>query len=215
VLHAIHRIENPQPLYDVADDIVSAQYYQVVIGLFRPLSTTAPIDLPTNPSSPAQRTPKEIVYEAKVTLETILRLYYMRHGFQFHDPWVTSSMTFIGNIIIDDLAAETAHDPKTLDYLRSTLILAAQGVQKQGKHHHVGTLVSIQLQSRMSASDLQLVRTYVSPTGANNTDAALIVEHSHSQWPIPIVRPNSSVDELRLGHLVKGYEEISLEPEDV
>jgi hypothetical protein len=141
MLHAIYCTKHPQPLYYVADNIVSAQYYQVVIGLFRPLSTTAPIDQPTNPSLPAQRTPKETVYEARVMLETILRLYYMRHGFQFHDPWVTSSMTFIGNIVIDDLAADTAHDLRSLDYYRSTLILAAQGLKKQGKHHHVGTLV--------------------------------------------------------------------------
>jgi hypothetical protein len=208
-------MENSQLLYELADDIASAQYYQVVIGLFRPLSTTAPIEQPTNPSLSAQRTPKQTVYEARVMLETILRLYYMRHGFQIHDPWVTSSMTFIGNIVIDDLAADTAHDLKTLEYYRSTLILAAQGLKTQGRHYHVGTLVCIQLLSRMSSSDLQLVRTYISATAADDTDSRLIVEHSHSQWPIPIVQPNLSLDELRLGNLVKGYEEISLEPEDV
>jgi hypothetical protein len=52
-------------------------------------------------------------------------------------------------------------------------------------------------------------------TSTNNTDPALVVEQSHSQWPIPIVQPNISLDELRLGHLVKRYEEGSLEPEDV
>lgn len=155
------------------------------------------------------------MHEAKVMLETIMRLYYMRHGFEIHDPWITASMAFIGNMAIDDLASNTANDAKILDYYRSTLILAAQGLKKQGNNYHVGTLVCIQIQNRMSPSDLQLVRTYISAAEANDTDQTLIAEHSHSEWPIPIIQTSGNLDDLRLNRLVKGYEEMNLEPEDV
>ena len=155
------------------------------------------------------------MHEAKVMLETIMRLYYMRHNFEMYDPWITSSMVIIGNMVIDHLASDTVNDAKTLSDHRSTLILSAQGLKYQAKTHHVGALVCIQLHSRMSPGDLQLVRTFVTAAGIDETDRELIAEHSHSHWPVPIANNNiTSVEDIRLKNLVKGFDEITLQPED-
>jgi hypothetical protein len=43
------------------------------------------------------RSAKAIVDDAKMMLETVMRLYYARHGFELYDPWIAFALKIIGN----------------------------------------------------------------------------------------------------------------------
>jgi hypothetical protein len=155
------------------------------------------------------------VYEAQVRLEAVMRLYYLRHSFELYDPWIIPSMVMLGNIAMDEIEANTGNETEALSFYRSTLILSAQSLESQARHCHIGALVSIQLQNRMTPGDLQLVRTYTKSADSNSSEQALIAQHSHSQWPIPIkeayVYPESAI----LHHLIEPKEESNLELEHI
>ncbi|PVH99462.1 hypothetical protein DM02DRAFT_643005 [Periconia macrospinosa] len=186
------------------------QCHQVAIGLMKLIPESSSLDDPAILDICAGQTPTLAIYEASLLLETVVRLYYLRHSFDFYDPWVGFALTILGNTAIANLAAE-ADNGQHLDSYRSTLILSTQGLKTQSAYYHLGTLLTIQLQSAMTPEDLQLVRTYVTAAGVNDHDQRLIAEHSHSQWPLPIIGGNEDPEQVVLKNLVKAFEEVEVQ----
>lgn len=121
------------------------------------------------------------------------------------------ALTVLGNMIIADLAKTSSTDPRIASGYRSSLILAAQGLNKQGLNFHVSRLLAIQLQGAMDPMDLQLVQAHVTVAGIGEDERALIVEQSHSLWPLPgVTGINEDPDKTRLKNLVAGVDSIEL-----
>ncbi|RFN43191.1 zn2cys6 transcriptional regulator [Fusarium flagelliforme] len=157
------------------------------------------------------KTIETVMNEAKVMLETVVRLYYARHNFEFYDPWMAFALTVLGNIIIADLANISTTDPRIASGYRSSLILAAQGLNKQGLNFHVSRLLAVQLQGAMDPMDLQLVQTHATAACIEEDEMALIVEQSHSLWPVPgMTGINEDPDKTRLKNLIVGVDSLEL-----
>lgn len=130
---------------DLALILSSVQYHQLVMALMQNV-----IDSNLQDDIKIQRllkgkTPTLVRDEARTMLETVMRLYYARHEFELYDHWITFALASIGNMVVADLAAGLSNDPQLADGYRSTLILSAQGLNKQGLNFHVSTLAAIQL----------------------------------------------------------------------
>jgi hypothetical protein len=157
----------------------------------------------------ASKTPLLVLDEAKTMLETVMRLYYARHDFELYDLWITFALAAIGNMTIADLAKGSSSDPRLIDSYRSTLILSAQGLNKQGVNFHLSTLVGIQLERAMKPQDLLIVQTYTSATRISKDDQALIAENSRSLWPIPgLAGINEDPDKIRLKNLISAIDNV-------
>lgn len=159
----------------------------------------------------AGKAPAMVMKEAKIMLETVVRLYYARHNFEFYDPWMAFALTAVGNMVVADLAKEENNDPRITSGYRSSLILAAQGLNKQGLNYHVSRLLTIQLQKVMEPNDLQLVQTHVTAECIGDDEQNLIEEHSYSLWPVPgVARLNQVPDKARLGNLIAGVDSLEI-----
>nr|CEG04454.1 unnamed protein product [Fusarium clavum]CEG05757.1 unnamed protein product [Fusarium clavum] len=157
------------------------------------------------------KTTESVISEAKVMLETVVRLYYARHNFEFYDPWMAFALTVLGNMIIADLAKTSSTDPQIASGYRSSLILAAQGLNKQGLNYHLSRLLAVQLQGAMDPMDLQLVQTHAAVAGIEEDEKALILEQSYSLWPLPgVTGINEDPDKARLKNLVAGVDSLEL-----
>jgi len=157
------------------------------------------------------KTIESVISEAKVMLETVVRLYYVRHNFEFYDPWMAFALTVLGNMIIADLAKTSNTDPRIASGYRSSLILAAQGLNRQGLNYHVSRLLAVQLQGAMNPMDLQLVQTHATVACIEEDERAFIVEQSHSLWPVPgMTGINEDPDKTRLKDLIVGVDSLEL-----
>ncbi|RFU76539.1 n-terminal fungal transcription regulatory domain-containing [Trichoderma arundinaceum] len=70
--------------------------------------------------------PEQIVEDARRQLQTLVRLYYLRHGFEAMDLFIVIPLMLAGYECIDAIS-ENIPAPK-LEALRSTLILIAKGL---------------------------------------------------------------------------------------
>ncbi|RBR26067.1 uncharacterized protein FIESC28_01095 [Fusarium coffeatum] len=187
------------------------QYHQLVIAFTEVIIKSEYAGSPDILHLHAGKAPMTVLNEAKIMLETVIRLYYARHDFNFYDPWVAFALIAIGNMVIGDLAAASSHDPDIASGYRSTLVLAAQGLNKQGLNYHISRLLAIQLQKAMDPKDLQLVQTHTTAAYIGEDEQALIVEHSHSHWPIPgMARIDEDPEKKRLKNLIVGVDDLQI-----
>lgn len=180
--------------------------------LFQPQVITS-IKKPIESALSMTRTPEEIVSHAIICLETLMRLYYIRHNYDNYHDFFMWFLILLGNMAIE--ALDGARDGSNLlltspDVLRSTLILCAKGLKGQGRSHHLGNLTFRALKDRVAPRDLHLLQTYCHP-GGESDDESSITQHSQSFWPIPIIRINEDPDLARLDNLLTEYQQLSLE----
>ncbi|KAF3038693.1 hypothetical protein E8E12_008584 [Didymella heteroderae] len=148
--------------------------------------------------------PETALYEARVKLETVVCLYYARHSFDSYDPWLAYALTIIGNTMATELKTASSSNQQIFTGYRSMLVLSAQGLAKQSSSYHNGTLLAVQLQGAMDATNLQLVRTYTTHASISEPDRKMIAEHSISNWPLPaMVAINEDPEEARLSVMVE------------
>ncbi|KAK4163892.1 hypothetical protein QBC43DRAFT_54916 [Cladorrhinum sp. PSN259] len=143
---------------------------------------------PPRPSSPWRLPPspwrlppiQATVALARIHYETVLRLYYLRHGFEGFDPFLTMALLTISCLTIEEITAvrqsrprpshssssrpsspeEGAPGPVDLDSLRSTLILCAKGLFDQGKSFYLAQTLFKVVRDGMDEKEKELLREY-------------------------------------------------------
>ncbi|KAI1410532.1 hypothetical protein F5Y13DRAFT_201990 [Hypoxylon sp. FL1857] len=203
---------------------IHLEYYGTIISLVRLLvQSGTPLDL----------TWQNIISHAEVRLETLVRLYYLRHSFESYDPLLMHWLMFLGDTILLKLdgglnsagALAAATMPTTLansESLRSTLILCAKGLYDQSRNFHIAVLLYRLLRDRMKANDVDLLRTHIftststsSSSGgssANGDDEPLMTQYVQAQWLAPILtREGDSTAQRTLDYLLREYEKLSLD----
>lgn len=206
---------------------IHLEYYGVMIGLMR---------LPVESAANLAATWQGIIHHAEIRLETLLRLYYLRHSFESYDPLLMHWLMFLGDVVLQRLDHHTSHSssgnsptiPLDLESLRSTLILCAKGLWDQGRNYHIAVLVYRLLRDRMKASDLDILRTHIlsspssssSPTTGDagggvtaadsDDDAPLMMQYVQAQWLAPIESASADPQRRTLDYLLREYEKLSI-----
>ncbi|KAI8966706.1 hypothetical protein F5Y11DRAFT_307617 [Daldinia sp. FL1419] len=194
---------------------IHMEYYGTIITLVRFLASSGyELDL----------TWHNIITHAEVRLETLLRLYYLRHSFESYDPLLMHWLMFLGDTTLQKIdksgialppAIAALSPPVNVESLRSTLILCAKGLYDQGHNYHIAVLVYRLLRDRMKANDLDLMRTHIfSPQGPGDEEMPLMMQYIQAQWVAPVVTrdaESANPSKNTLDYLLREYEKLSLD----
>lgn len=191
----------------------SIQYYNVLINLFEaalevqeddPMEWSSLWTIPNNP--------QDILSAAKASMETVIRLYYLRHGFNFSDCMVVHGLMVLAGLTIRELLEIRRSgnpDPALLEDLRSSLALAAKGISEQGNYQYVTRAISSVFGGNLDPDDKALVESVVHQSDKSPGEA-IKSSQVHTQIPVYVVSLAQNPEERRLEAMLK---QLSLEKE--
>ena len=165
-----------------------------------------------------------VVVEARKRLETLLRLYYIRHGFEAMHLYIVIPLMLAGsNAIesIDDIrngrSLSDAATPSNLETLRATLILVLKGLSDQRRNHYLAEALFRVTRGRTHPADLSLLAGSLTSAEELVDDPGEMAQAVRSHWPVSIVKRKEDMDSHDLGNLVNEYahlntrEDVSME----
>uniref|UniRef100_A0A0D2XFK3 Uncharacterized protein n=1 Tax=Fusarium oxysporum (strain Fo5176) TaxID=660025 RepID=A0A0D2XFK3_FUSOF len=190
-----------------------------------PESLSYKVDVNTSPD-PAHtqaESPQLASDHSKICLETLVRLYYLRHGFSGSDALLTNFLVLIAFQSITKLKAGipppsssssssdlsipgitaspfTAQD---LSDARSALILAEKGLTEQGQCYFFSQAFFHVVLNSISPEDAQLVQHYTKVPSEGPDERRMRAEHVHSDFPIEIVTVTNGATSQSLDKLTK------------
>ncbi len=131
--------------------------------------------------------------------ETLVRLYYLRHGFEFYDSFLIYFLTLLGNAVVERAAA--TRDTVTVRALRSTIALCVKGVYNQRDNFYLAGVVAKVLRNKVDEEDLYLITRNGGLPDVNLDTEDISVDGIRAEWPIPIIginedRRRSMIDNL-------------------
>ena len=94
-------------------------YHHLLLAIYEPL-----IDM-----EPEEASPQQIVADSTKYLQTLVRLYYLRHGFEAMDLYIVIPLMLIAYECINII--EKQFSEAKLEALRSTLVLVTKGLYNQ------------------------------------------------------------------------------------
>jgi hypothetical protein len=155
-----------------------------------------------------KETAQKTAAHAAARLETVARLYYIRHSFEYCDPFLTIHLSFVAGGAMDSLKLTPAHDVETIKSLKSTIILSLKGLYDQGQHIHLTSVIYRLLRDRLSPEDLALLQNYVvwDPLAP---EEPLLVQYAQSHYPLTMGSKHQDPTSTRLENLVKQYGQLS------
>lgn len=164
-------------------------YFQhLILTIFKPLSDF---------STPQSPNPQEIVAEATKYLQTLIRLYYLRHGFDAMDLFIVILLMLAASDCIDVIKQSSGDE---LETLRSTLILVTKGLYSQRRNHYLAEALFRVIRGRMPPSELALFNGILNINDqAEPPDMAQAVR---SHWPVTVVTKREDLDAHILKNLV-------------
>ncbi|KAK4195111.1 putative nitrogen assimilation transcription factor [Triangularia verruculosa] len=135
---------------------VHMHYNCVLIDLLKPLLGLHHPDA-TQPTT--NKTLDDAHHEACIHLETLLRVYYLRHGFEAFDGFLTHFLGSLNFIKIN--TREMQNSSLLVESHRSTILLLMKGLRDQGQCHTVARVV-LRLQAHlMRPDDVELLKRFV------------------------------------------------------
>ncbi|PHH86765.1 hypothetical protein CDD83_9795 [Cordyceps sp. RAO-2017] len=156
--------------------------------------------------------PQQVTAEAKRHLQTLVRLYYLRHGFEAMDLFIVIPLMLTG---YDCVAAIDERTPaRELETLRSTLILAAQGLCSQRRNHYLAEALFRVIRGRMRPQEVALLREATAGDGGEAADRERAMTQAvRSHWPVCVVKKRADVDGHVLTELVRSYAHLNTDEE--
>ncbi|KAM0250878.1 hypothetical protein ACHAQJ_008456 [Trichoderma viride] len=175
-------------------------YHYLIITIFEPLLDT---------ETDQEQHPRQIVAESKKHLQTLVRLYYLRHGFDAMDLFIVVPLMFTGSDCIN--AINDQIPPTQLETLRSTLILIAQGLYSQRRNHYLGEVLFRVIRGRMRPREVALLKDTMNLDESEWEEKQELTQAVRSQWPVSVVKKKEDVDSHILTNLVESYAHLNVE----
>lgn len=190
----------------------SIDYHNTVISLYEPICGA--LDPHSNDET---ATAHRIRNASTRDLETLLRLYYLRHGYDHGDSYLGKCLVQLGFMTLQRIASlpPTTTDPsaaRQLTTLRSTLILAAKGIHAQGANYFLNKPILRALTAKMGAAERQLLGQVIGVDAiSDSADAGVAAQMSQVRSKVlpsaislgddpEMHRLGRLVEELKLGH---------------
>jgi hypothetical protein len=158
------------------------------------------------------RSRKAVAYALRC-LETVLRLYYLRHSFEHTDTFLTYFLSILANMTIENMNSDSvsSDDVETLKILRATLILAVKGLYDQGQHVYVSSVICRLMRDRMTDKDMNALRRHT--TWEDNQP--LVPQYVRSAFPVTIVKQDEDWQMETVENLAKKYDQLALEASEI
>ena len=125
-------------------------FHILIVGLFEPYAHIEPAN-----NQPA---PELILAKSKACFETLVRIYYLRHGFESYDTTLLQFLPMLAFSTLGELrnADSKELDPERRKSLISTLVLCAKGIWEQGRNYYGSEAVFHFLQGSLRPEDSEL-----------------------------------------------------------
>ncbi|KAG7417733.1 hypothetical protein Forpe1208_v005147 [Fusarium oxysporum f. sp. rapae] len=183
-------------------------YFNVVINLLEPFATVETQGL--DPESVARDTANHVVADAKMRFETVLRQYYLRHGFETYDPLILQFHILLGFMTLGTISSGKERSPEATKALQSTLVLALKGLRDQANASYLAVTTLRLLKDTLKQGDPRLLQGLADVEQEKESVKALIGSHVKSQFPINAVSMTEDPEQKRIKTLVTAYKELGL-----
>ncbi|KAF4998720.1 hypothetical protein FGRMN_3046 [Fusarium graminum] len=155
------------------------QYWALLMDLFKPFAESDDEQI-----EGINKTPSSIYLEARLRLELVMRIYYLRHGSENYDSWLFMFLVKLGFASLQELGSALAKRADE-EALRSTLILALTGIANQGKCYYMAEVVLRTICGQMAPHDLTILEQFITfkDIGDSQVNAERF-KFIQSSWPI-------------------------------
>jgi len=181
------------------------QYLNLLMGILKPIRLVP--DWGVDNQIPPPESPVEAYQNTLSCYETVIRLYYLRHGFQAPNSFLVNFLGTLAQVTLDAMAANK--DANHSEHLRSTMLLTVKGLYEQGASHYVSKVVFRMFYSLMRKEDIQLFKrlTAINDEVSDDELNGPLKHPVQSDWPAY----NSSYNEVARP-LSSAVESLSLDP---
>ncbi|KAF1838865.1 hypothetical protein BDW02DRAFT_487968 [Decorospora gaudefroyi] len=209
---ALPALLQPRSLLYPAHLLLHSEYHSILITLFKSQISSA------NGSGPPLThhqhfAAQETILQATIHLESLLRIYYLRHSFEAYDSLLTVFLVHLANLTLEPLE-QFEQDPSnvprdTSESLLSTLILCLKGLYDQSKSAYVAGVLLAILKKRLSAEVHDAVARYTAPDDLDTKSEATFESTVGELQPVPseFVLPGADLCQdpkpWRLGNLAE------------
>ncbi len=179
----------------------SMQYHVLLIGLLEPF-----LGLDT---TPGEINIEAIISQSKARFEALIRIYYLRHGFESYDPALFHFLHLLAYSALKDMQ-RTDRGSRQHELIRSTLVLCARGLWDQGRCYYAAEAVLHLLMESVGSEDAILIRKF---TGIDESNEYLnhMTQEIRSQWPIGAFSFPKEGQYRTLGHFIHWWEASQVE----
>jgi hypothetical protein len=148
---------------------------------------------------------ENIAAQATIELESLLRIYYLRHGFETFNALLLTHLAHLSNVMLQRLAHIARNGPPTdeIEILRSTLILCLKGLYNQSRNFRMAGIVFGAIKNQLNAGDQTLLGRFVTMKDPEIDEEALHkAEPVLSEYVIPFVHLNEDPSRGKVNILV-------------
>jgi hypothetical protein len=178
----------------------SMKYYNLVINLVKPVTKNESSADYAAFTKEVHQTPNAVVSSAAVRLETLFRIYYLRHGFDAMDAYLLHFLNTLGFMSVEDL--RTSKDPSLVNDRRCLVLMCALGLREQGQYYYLVRTVFHLFKSSMSEEDVDLLKHYAQDQSAEK-DELYRPRDLVSEYPLNIVDISGDPQTRRVAYLVR------------
>lgn len=136
-------------------------------------------------------------------LNTLVRLYFLRHGFEAMDLFIVIPLMLIGYEAIDSIAENEDHPD--LETLRSTILLVMKGLYCQRRNHYLAEALFHATRGRMRPQEVLLVGDNIEVDAERTKGRDELTQTIKSHWPVSVVKKAEDLEAQILTNLVENY----------
>jgi hypothetical protein len=191
---------------------ISCEYYSVLIILFE--TQLSVLDGNGERLSEEQKAAsRDVIVHCTDQLESLIRLYYLRHGFEGYDSQLLVFLAHLANVAllvlarVEDDVAQMSMPRERIEAVRSTLILCLKGLHDQSKNFHVAGVIFDVIKQKLSVANQDIVERVVTNKDSDED------ENDHQQpiisdYVIPGVNLNEDPEAARLENMVQHFDDL-------
>jgi hypothetical protein len=183
-------------------------YYNLLMSLFEPF-LEARASAPRCPNEPLRINAVGIVQHGRTSLELLLRMYYLRHGFSYWDTALLHFLTVQGYNSLKELYQNHRPyaDPTQRDMVLSTVALCLHGLREQSKNVFLAEVLFILMRGVLQPADAQSLQ-HLFDVEREEERKVLVVGQVRSEWPVDVVSLSEDPEPKRLDRLVEVLAEL-------
>ncbi|KAM0233823.1 hypothetical protein ACHAP5_010255 [Fusarium lateritium] len=145
---------------------VHFQYWAVITSLFEDLDLVEKAKLTLQ-----GQCVQHIAQGARCNFKIVLRIYYLRHGFEMYNMWAFFFLLYLCFLAIGELHASVEAGGDEADATRSTLILASKGMSTQARCYYLAEAMLRTVCMQMDSGDVLLLGQYTSFQDLHDSEA--------------------------------------------
>ncbi|EWY84009.1 hypothetical protein FOYG_13789 [Fusarium oxysporum NRRL 32931] len=172
-------------------------YYNLIVYLLETLRmTTAP--------ALVDDSVQKALSDAKIKMETLLRLYYLRHGFESYDIFIVILLAFIGFMHAKALDSSKMVD---LESRKSTVVLVVKGLGDQSNNCYLARVVFRLLKGSIGSKNDFLLKE-VGIVEEDGEYEKAMEEQVNSSWPVDLEWIDVDPEKNRLDNMIRKTKEL-------